>query len=62
MRTLTVRRVSPITPGTIAAAGPDDTVVVFRSAVERHDWAPIAQAVMTAYARGALVVMAVTWV
>ena len=45
------------TPGTIAAAGRGDTVVVYRNATERHDWAATAQAIMTAYARGADVQM-----
>lgn len=40
-------------PGTIASAREGDTVVVYRSATSRHDWAALAQAAMTAFARGA---------
>lgn len=39
--------------GTIANAGPGDTVRIYSTATGRHDWAPIATAAMTAFARGA---------
>lgn len=39
--------------GMIANAGPGDTVRIYSTAKDRHDWAPIATATMTAFARGA---------
>lgn len=53
MVTHVVKLGAVIHPGTVAAAGPGDRVAVFRSAVDRHDWAAFGQAIGTAYARGA---------
>lgn len=44
--------------GDIRAMGPGDHVSVFRSATRRDDWAPIAGALMAAFARGADLVFA----
>lgn len=44
--------------GDIRAMGPGDRVSVWRSATRRDDWAPLAGALMTAFARGADLVFA----
>lgn len=52
-----IRRDSAITPGTVAGVGLLGTVIVLRDATERHDWAAMARAITTAFARGASVHM-----
>jgi len=49
---------TPVTPGMVATLRPRDVVYVFRDAVTRNDWAAMAQAIMTAYARDVHVVLA----
>jgi hypothetical protein len=52
-----VARGSTLMAGTIANAGPGDTVLVEWSATKCPGWAVFAHAVMTAYARGAAVTL-----
>jgi hypothetical protein len=46
-----------VRPGSVAALGTGDTIIVDRSATERRDWAAMAQALATAFVRGAEVHM-----
>lgn len=48
-----VRLGAATSPGSVANAGPGDVVRLHHDATRRHDWAAMAQAVMTAYTRGA---------
>jgi hypothetical protein len=59
MRVFGVHETTSPPPGTLAAAGQGDTIIVRYSATRREDWAAIAQAVMTAYVRGASVTLSV---
>lgn len=46
-----------LTAGDIRQAQSGDTVTVYRSAVHRSDWAPMSNAIMAAFTRGANVTL-----